>query len=150
MIQMMPDLPGLAAKMARLAREESAHLARVLALLEKRGLPLLRDEGDPYVQELQKLVRTASQDRKLDRFLIAGIVEARSCERLMLLSQGFEEPELKRFYAELAQSEDGHQDLFYRLACQTTSVEKADARLTELLTHEARILETLPLRAAIH
>src|SRR3954467_13102355 len=53
-----PDEPGLARAMATLAREEAAHLAEVLVLLERRGLSLGRDAGDPYAQGLQKLIRT--------------------------------------------------------------------------------------------
>ena len=150
MIQLYPEMPGLAAQMARLAREESAHLARVLTLLEQRKWPLLRDEGDPYVQKLLERVRPPSRERKLDRFLVAGIVEARSCERLSLLAEGLTEPPLRQFYAELAQSEDGHQALFHRLACQATSLEEANVRLAELLDFEARLVATLPLRPAIH
>src|SRR5215813_6440814 len=56
LLQAYPEVPGLPAQMARLAREESAHLARVLQLLEARGLSLGRDPGDPYAQGLQRLV----------------------------------------------------------------------------------------------
>src|SRR6266550_529414 len=61
-----PDVPGLPRAMARLAREEAGHLAQVLALLEKRGLALGRDPGDPYAQALQKLVRHPRAERLLD------------------------------------------------------------------------------------
>src|SRR6476620_6187801 len=80
LLQAYPDVPGLPAQMARLAREESAHLARVLALLERRGLTLSRDKGDPYAQGLQLLVRKTHPERRLDRLLVAAIIEARSCE----------------------------------------------------------------------
>src|SRR5687768_5322334 len=55
MLQAYPELPGLPEKMARLAREESTHLARVLAHMAERGLTLGRDGGDPYAQRLQTL-----------------------------------------------------------------------------------------------
>src|SRR5678816_2278293 len=58
LLQAYPEVPGLPGHMARLAREESGHLARVLQLLEQRGLCLGRDPGDPYAQALQALVRT--------------------------------------------------------------------------------------------
>ena len=97
--------------MARLAREESAHLAKVLQWLERRGLALGRDKGDPYAQGLQALVRTPARERQLDRLLVAALIEARSCERLGLLASGLPRGELRDFYAALAQSEDGHQRL---------------------------------------
>ena len=86
LLQAYPEVPGLPAHMARVAREESGHLARVLQLLERRGLVLGRDPGDPYAQALQALVRTPAVQRQLDRFLVAAIIEARSCERLALLT----------------------------------------------------------------
>jgi tRNA 2-(methylsulfanyl)-N6-isopentenyladenosine37 hydroxylase len=151
MIQVYPDLPGLPAQMARLAREESAHLARVLDLMAARGLTLSRDTGDPYAQGLQKFIRTPSAERKVDRLLVAAIIEARSCERLSLLAEGLEDPALRRFYGELAQSEDGHQSLFYRLAVTAGGDEAAvHARLEELLAREAEVLASIGLRAAIH
>src|SRR3954466_6839294 len=67
LLQSYPDVPGLPSAMARLAHEESAHLARVLMILEQRGLLLGRDAGDPYAQALQELIRTPSLDRRLDR-----------------------------------------------------------------------------------
>ncbi|MBF5046551.1 tRNA-(ms[2]io[6]A)-hydroxylase [Aggregicoccus sp. 17bor-14] len=152
LIQSYPDLPGLPAQMARLAREESAHLAKVLELLEARGLTLGRDGGDPYAQALQTWVRNGAAERRVDRLLVAAVIEARSCERLSLLAEGLEEPPLKRFYAELAQSEDGHQALFHRLALAAAGGDEAQvgARLESLLAREAEVVVAVGLRAAIH
>jgi tRNA-(ms[2]io[6]A)-hydroxylase len=152
MLQAYPDVKGLPAKMARLAREESAHLAKVLALMEARGLTLNRDQGDPYAQGLQKLLRSPFAERRLDRLLVAAVIEARSCERLALLSQGLEEKgdPLAAFYQELARSEDGHQALFFRLAVTTDGEEAASARLDQLLTAEAELVAQLPIRPAVH
>lgn len=151
MLQVYPDVPGLPAQMARLAREESAHLAKVLELMEARGLTLGRDAGDPYAQGLQKLIRNPSAERKVDRLLVAAIIEARSCERLSLLAEGLEDAALRRFYGELAQSEDGHQSLFFRLAVAASGDEPAvRERLETLLAHEAEVITAIGLRAAIH
>jgi tRNA-(ms[2]io[6]A)-hydroxylase len=150
LLQAYPEVPGLPAQMARLAREEASHLARVLELMEARGLALGRDGGDPYVQELLRLVRTGRAERQLDRLLVAGLVEARSAERLELLAQGLEDPALRRFYAELARSEDGHQRLFVRLAEAVAPPAEVGARLEVLLAAEAEVVARLPLRAAVH
>jgi tRNA-(ms[2]io[6]A)-hydroxylase len=144
-----PEVPGLPAQMARLAREEAGHLARVLGWLERRGLRLGRDRGDPYAQGLQALVRTGARERQLDRLLVAALIEARSCERLALLASGLDTGELQAFYAELAQSEAGHHRLFLRLA-ESLHGEAASARLDVLLDAEAELVRRLPLRAAIH
>lgn len=152
LLQSYPELPGLPAQMARLAREESAHLARVLELLEARGLSLTKDLGDPYAQALQTQVRSPALERKVDRLLIAAVIEARSCERLALLAGGLEAVDLKlsRFYGELAQSEDGHQLLFFQLAVRAGDDTSVRARLARLLEAESRILEDVGLRPAIH
>ena len=149
LLQAYPEIPGLPAHMARLAREESGHLAHVLQLLERRGLALGRDPGDPYAQALQALVRTPAAQRQLDRFLVAAIIEARSCERLALLAGAIPDADLRRFYGELARSEDGHQKLFLRLATRAHG-EAVWSRLGQLLDAEAAVVRRLPLRAAIH
>ncbi|QDE88544.1 tRNA-(ms[2]io[6]A)-hydroxylase [Myxococcus xanthus] len=152
MLQAYPDLPGLPSQMARLAREESAHLARVLDLMAARGLTLTKDAGDPYAQGLQKLIRTPAAERRMDRLLVAAVIEARSCERLSLLAEGLTDPTLARFYGELAQSEDGHQSLFYRLAVTAAEGDETSvkARLEWMLEREAQVITDVGLRAAIH
>lgn len=150
LLQVYPDIPGLPAQMARLAREESAHLAKVLALMEERGLTLGRDAGDPYAKGLQELMRNGSKERRLDRLLVAGIIESRSHERLQLLADALPDPSLRRLYAELARSEDGHQKLFVRLAKNVEKEHVVDERLEALLEAESQLLAKLPLRAAIH
>jgi tRNA-(ms[2]io[6]A)-hydroxylase len=150
LLQAYPEVKGLPAQMARLAREESAHLAKVLQLMDARGLSLGKDLGDPYAQGLQKVMRNPSKERQLDRFLVAGLIEARSCERLALLAEGLEDAALKRFYGELARSEDGHQKLFLRLARAVAPDDVVQARLEVLATFEAELVARLPLRAAVH
>ncbi len=150
LLQSYPEVPGLPSQMARLAREESAHLAKVLELLEARNLTLVRDSGDPYAQGLLKALRSGFTERRLDRLLVAGIIEARSHERLTLLAEGLSDAPLKRLYTELAKSEDGHQRLFLRLALNVNSPSEVSLRLSELIAHEAQLLRSLPIRAAIH
>ena len=149
MLAAFPQAPGLARAMARLAREEAGHLHEVLGLMEKRGLALGRDTGDPYAQGLQAKVRQPARERLLDRLLVSALIETRSEERLRLLAEGLREPELREFYARLADAEKGHGELFLRLA-RGSAPEDVDARLDALLAHEAHLVRALPLRAAIH
>ena len=147
MLAAFPSVPHLARAMARLAREESGHLAQVLALLEKRGLSLGRDPGDPYAQGLQRLVRQPAAERLLDRLLVSALIETRSEERLALLARHLDEPELRRFYARLAAAEKGHGELLLRLASRCDGFEE---RLVKMLAAEAELVRRLPLRPAIH
>ena len=144
-----PEVPGLPRAMARLCREEAGHLGQVVALLEKRGLPLGRDTGDPYAQGLLKLVRTSREARLLDMLLVSALIEDRSRERLELLGAHLPDLALRAFYTRLAVSEKGHGSLFVRLARRVAPQEHT-TRLSELAAAEARLIETLPVRAAIH
>jgi tRNA-(ms[2]io[6]A)-hydroxylase len=150
LLQAYLALPGLAIQMAQMAREESGHLTRVLRVMEERELSLTRDLGDPYVQRLQECIRTAPPLRRMDRLLVSAIVEARSCERLALLADGVSDPRLRQLYAELAQSEHGHQALFFRLAIAASDPQSATERLAVLLDLEAEILAHIDIRPAIH
>jgi tRNA-(ms[2]io[6]A)-hydroxylase len=147
MLAAFPREPGLPRAMARLAREEAGHLAQVLALMDKRGLSLGRDPGDPYAQGLQGQVRQPHGERLLDRLIVSALIEARSEERLRLLSENLPDAELRAFYARLAESEAGHESLFVRLARKQPGCEE---RLVELSRIEAELVRGLPVRAAIH
>ena len=147
MLAAFPAVPGLARAMARLAREEAGHLAQVLALMDKRGLPLGRDAGDPYAQGLQAAVRQPAAERLLDRLLVSALIETRSEERLRLLARHLGDPELRQFYARLADAERGHGELFLRLARKSEGFEP---RLRQMLRLEAGLVRDLPLRPASH
>jgi tRNA-(ms[2]io[6]A)-hydroxylase len=150
LLQAYPQVPGLPLHMALLAQEEASHLVRVLQYMEARGLALGRDGGDPYAQGLQAMLRTGEKERQLDRLLMAGIIEGRSCERLELLAAKLPEAELRDFYAELARSEGGHERLFVRLAETVAGPQVVAKRLDELLVGEAELLRRLPIRNAMH
>ena len=149
MVAAFSDVPGLARAMARLAREEAGHLAQVLQLVEKRGLTLGRDPGDPYAQALQKHVRQPTAERLLDKLLVSALIELRSQERLFLLSKHLPDADLRGFYTRLAAAEAGHGELFWKLA-QKAAPAEASQRAAELAAEEARIVRDLPIRAAIH
>ena len=79
--------PGLGEVLSPLAREELEHFEQVLDLLKSRGryLEPLRSPG--YGADLAKHVRRAEPDRMLDSFLVAGLIEASSHERMALLAE---------------------------------------------------------------
>jgi tRNA-(ms[2]io[6]A)-hydroxylase len=142
------DREDLVHSLAKLAQEELHHFLAVLAEMSRLGVALTPDEGDPYAQALLRCVRSGA-GRLLDRLLVAALIEARSCERLELLSGALEEPRLRQLYARLAQSEAGHERLFVDLARRHGGGD-ADARLAELAEEEARIVARLPLVPRIH
>jgi tRNA 2-(methylsulfanyl)-N6-isopentenyladenosine37 hydroxylase len=148
-----PEDDELVRAMARLAEEEIGHFREVHALLSARGAVLPRDRGDPYARALFALLRQPAERRKLDRLLIAALIEARSSERFRLLRAELEqrgESTLGAVFRRLESSESGHAALFVHLASQRFGEEATRARLAELAADEARILADLPLVARIH
>lgn len=132
--------PGLGEALSPLAREELEHFEQVLALLKRRGRYLEPLPSPGYGAQLAKLVRRPEPQRMLDSFLVAGLIEARSHERMALLSEHSSDPELKNLYGELLASEARHFGLYWVLCEQRWDREVIVPRLEELADAEARIL----------
>ena len=149
-----PDRQELVRLMIELAREELHHFQQVHQLVEDRGLLLTRDRKDPYLNALLKRIRRGREDYFLDRLLIAGIAEARGCERFGLIAAALEkrgaDSELAAFYANLSESEARHRELFIDLAGLYFDKKAVGSRLSEWLDDEARIVSELPITAALH
>jgi tRNA-(ms[2]io[6]A)-hydroxylase len=142
------DREHLVRQMSALAIEELRHFREVHARMCERGLRLGRDPGDPYARDLVSSVRSGGPGRLTDRLLVAGLIEARSHERLDLLAAGVEDAELAAFYAGLARAERGHARLFVELARRYDA--DAGERLAELARREAELVAGLPLEPRIH
>lgn len=132
-----PDDPTFVQDMQALAAEERNHFAQVRRLLIDRGLPWRAATQDAYVAHLLRRVQSGNDERRLDRLLIASIIEARSCERFGLLVGALHQPKLRAFYQELFGSEARHHRLFLDWARHFAGRVAADRRLDELLAHEA-------------
>ena len=146
-----PDRQVLLDPLIEFAREELEHFHRVYRVIAARGLTLQPDYKDEYVNQLLKRVRNGGGDAMLvDRLLVAGIVEARGCERLRMVASAGLEPELRELYEELGRAEARHHALFFRLARRVAPEREVQERADELLDYEARVVAELPLRAAVH
>jgi tRNA-(ms[2]io[6]A)-hydroxylase len=90
-------------------------------------------------------VRRVEPHRLLDTLLACALIEARSCERMKLLSEAFldSDPELAELYRSLLASEARHHTLYSDLAAQHFGRDIAKARLVELAAHEADVLAQL-------
>lgn len=145
-----PDRLELVSEMIQLAREELDHFGQVYYLIAARGLQLGPDRKDAYLRELRRLIRNGREPYFLDRLLIAGITEARGCERFERIAGALTDADLVRFYSNLSCSEARHADLFVRLANRYFEPETVSQRLESLLIREAQIVSELPLIAALH
>ena len=150
MLSHYPDKPALVKAMLDLAIEEMTHFREVVRLMQRRDIVLAKDTKDPYVNQLRNAIRTGKDPYLLDRLLVAGIVEARGCERFGLIAAALADLELQQFYQRITASEAKHQTLFVELAQQYFPSQEIEQRLGELLTIEGEIVAKLPLRAALH
>jgi len=150
MVAHYPDKPDLVTAMIDLALEELNHFRAVVKLMHERGLTLLPDEKDPYVNALRRNCRHGDAPYLMDRLLIACIVESRGAERFGLVADALPEGDLKRFYDSITRSEKGHEELFLQFALKYFDSTEVNVRLDELLEAEAVIVSELPIRLALH
>jgi len=150
MVSHYPDRLELVTAMIDLAIEELNHYRAVVKLMNERGLCLLPDEKDPYVNGLRRAIRRGKDYYFMDRLLVGGIVEARGAERFGLVADALPAGKLQRFYRFITQSEEGHEGLFIQLAELYFDPAEIDVRLNEMLEIEAGIVRELPLRPALH
>lgn len=134
------DNVAVALAMAEVVNEELEHFRLVLDLLERRGIRFRRLSPSSYGPRLHECVRKGEPARAVDRLLVAGLIEARSCERFSMLADHVADPELRDFYRGLFESEARHHATYVRLACDFQPEADVRARLHELSVREAEII----------
>jgi tRNA-(ms[2]io[6]A)-hydroxylase len=82
----------------------------------------------------------------MDSLLIFALIEARSCERFRLLSEGLADEYFREFYRKFMVSEAGHYRLFMDLANEYLPQDEVKKRWEELLEIEKNIIANLSLR----
>ena len=152
-IQLMfryPSEPDLAEVLSPIAREELEHFEKILYFLKDLGHSLKALKPPPYGAELTKCVRKEEPYRMLDSFLIAGLIEARSHERLSLLALNCEYKSFKFLYESLLESEARHFGIYWKLAQTKFSKNETNKRLEELSNIESEILSQTFALPRIH
>ena len=142
-IQLMfryPSEPDLAEVLSPIAREELEHFEKILYFLKDLGHSLKALKPPPYGAELAKCIRKEEPNRMLDSFLIAGLIEARSHERLSLLALNSKHKSFKLLYQSLLESEARHFGIYWKLAQTKFSKDETFQRLEELSKIEAGTL----------
>jgi tRNA-(ms[2]io[6]A)-hydroxylase len=148
LIQNHPDKDLLIQKLMPVVTEEWTHFKLVLEELKKRNLKLGLQRKDEYVFELNKFFTKGNTKdvRFLDNLLMAGLIEARSCERFRLLSLEINDDDLKKFYHNLMVAEANHYKLFLDLAMHYFEKDKVKKRWKEWLEYETAVLKKMELR----
>ena len=131
----------LCREMTEIVNEELEHFHMVLDLLKQRAIPFRRLKPSTYGRKLNDLVNNQEPQRAVDRLLVAGLIEARSCERFQALAEHVDDAELSEFYGSLFESEARHHTTYTRLAKHFAPEAQVMQRLDELALIEAQIIE---------
>ncbi len=147
-----PDHVFLQGPLSELAREELEHFELVLQKLEDRGIEFVRQKPAPYAARLLEVVRGPQPDKLLDQMLCNAAVEARSCERMLLLSRGLRgrDDDVAELYHGLVGSEARHYELYVDLAKRIFDPDVVEARMVEVMRHEADVIATAPRAPGLH
>ena len=150
MVVKYPDREVIIPELIILAQEELTHFAQVYDLMRTRGLSLVKDEPDPYVNQLIAQMRNGRNERFIDRMLISSVIECRGAERFRIISQALSDPDLKVFYRDLWAAEAKHGHQFVDMLLKYEDPTEVYERLEELMEFEGRLIGTLEWRASLH
>ena len=142
--------PGLSEILSPLAREELEHYERVLSILNSHGRKLQKLASPPYGAILARNICKDEPIRMLDSFLVAGLIEARSHERMTLLSIRSPDLELRNLYADLLKSEAKHFGIYWKLADERFDRNILISRLDALARVESDALVELHQEPRMH
>jgi tRNA-(ms[2]io[6]A)-hydroxylase len=140
----------LCREMTEIVNEELEHFHMVIELLNRRGIRFRRLKPSQYGNRLHALIRKSEPDRAVDRLLVAGLIEARSCERFQALAAHVKDAELATFYQSLFESEARHHSTYTRLAKHFAPEAVVETRLEELYDAEAEIMSEREPLARMH
>lgn len=139
--------------LSALAREELEHFELVLTHIEARGHRFERQLPSPYAPRLMEVVQRGEPQRLLDTLLCCSLIEARSCERMQLLTDALHRPEdgpLHALYEGLLACEARHHQTYVDLALLLFEAPRVRARLHEIAQHEATVLTQAPSEPRLH
>ena len=134
------DNVELTRAMSEIVQEELSHFHMVMDILAERKIRFGKLSPSSYGTRLHQLIDKHEPMRAVDRLLVAGLIEARSCERFGLLEQHLEDRELAEFFGGLLKSEARHHSLYVRLAKMYAPEDRVEKRLCELAEKEAEII----------
>ncbi|MGB7416255.1 MAG: tRNA-(ms[2]io[6]A)-hydroxylase [Thermosynechococcaceae cyanobacterium] len=145
-----PSYNKLVRTLTAIAQEELTHFEQVNQWLDKREIPLAPLNAPPYGSKLNSQIRRQEPERLLDMLLVSSLIEARSHERLGLLADHIEDPELAAFYRGLMASEARHYGAYWVLATTYFDIDVVNQRLEELADFESSVLAELHSQPRVH
>lgn len=148
LIQQYPEKTELVEKLAPIVTEEWGHFRMVMKEMRDRSLSLGKQRKDEYVNALLAFEKKGipKEEKLLDKLLMAALIEARSCERFRVLSEGLTDERMRKFYRQFMISEAGHYRLFIDLANLYFPADRVKGRWQEWLDYEAEVMAQLTPR----
>jgi tRNA 2-(methylsulfanyl)-N6-isopentenyladenosine37 hydroxylase len=133
------------------AIEELEHFQMVYKVMVSKGIQLAHSiPEDLYVKALMKHCHSGIEERFMDRLLIGSVLETRGAERFKMVADALEDLELKKFYKMLWVSEAKHGHIYVKMALHYFEEEKVYNRLDWWMDREAELINSIPIRPALH
>ncbi|MGR2867228.1 tRNA isopentenyl-2-thiomethyl-A-37 hydroxylase MiaE [Vibrio vulnificus] len=104
-------------KMVLLIKEELHHFYQVLEIMCSRGIEYENVTASRYAKGLLSHMKTHEPETLIDKLIIGGYIEARSCERFAKLAPHMDD-DIAKFYVSLLRSEARHYQDYLTLAEQ--------------------------------
>ena len=146
-----PDRLEIIPELIDTSIEELEHFKEVYRIMQERNIQLPAEMGqDHYVKNLLDFCRSGRLERFMDRLLLASLVETRGAERFRLVYEALPQGSLKDFYHQLWASEARHGEIFVKMTLNYFDEESVYTRLQDMTDFEAKVLQNLPLKPALH
>ena len=134
-----PDCLELVAFAAKVAQQELAHFRQVFKRMRRSGFSLAPDVQSRGMNHLISFVRTQREERRMDRILLAALMERRGMERFSLLHREANLPDgWSNFYGELAEAERDHWTGYVAQAILLADLDQIRIRWAAWVEHEAK------------
>ncbi|MBE3668017.1 tRNA-(ms[2]io[6]A)-hydroxylase [Vibrio navarrensis] len=135
-----PYSQDLIDKMVLLIKEELHHFYQVLEIMQSRGIEYQSIPASRYAKGLLSHMKTHEPETLIDKLIIGGYIEARSCERFAKLAPHMDD-EIAKFYISLLRSEARHYQDYLSLAEQIAG-KNISARITYFGEIEAQLISS--------
>lgn len=133
------------------AIEELEHFKMVYELMRSRNVPFAPSiQEDPYIKGLNRQMHSGGDNRFMDYLLIGCLFETRGSERFKLIEEHLTDVDYKKFYKMLWTSEAKHGHIYINMALHYFSEDVVYSRMNWWLDREAEVIQSLPIRAALH
>jgi tRNA 2-(methylsulfanyl)-N6-isopentenyladenosine37 hydroxylase len=137
-----PEYAHLMKPLSELAREELRHFEQVLEIMKNREINFVRQVPSEYAGKLVSICRRNEPQRMLDLLICSSLIEARSCERMKILSTALRDRDasLAQFYKGLLACEARHHQIYLDMAASVFTRDEIENRLQEIVEHESAVL----------